>query len=72
MEKLAWHVQIHSLCASLSKIYYIIKSLRNVTSTMMIWSSYFVYCQSRARYGIMFWDEEGKSVKIFWVQKKVI
>ena len=31
-----------------------------------------VYCQSRARYGIMFWDEEGKSVKIFWVQKKVI
>jgi len=47
MEKLAWHVQIHSLCASLSKIYYIIKALRNATSTMMIWSSYFVYIVSQ-------------------------
>jgi hypothetical protein len=28
MENLTWHVQIHSLFASLSKIYYIIKSLR--------------------------------------------
>ena len=39
MENLAGHVQIHSLCASYSKIYYMIKSLRYVTSTWMTWSS---------------------------------
>jgi hypothetical protein len=32
-ENLTWHVQIHSLRASLSKIYYTITSLRNITST---------------------------------------
>ena len=72
MENLIWHVQIHSLCASLSKIYYMIKSLRNVTSTQMIWSIYFAYFQSRLRYGIMFWGGEGKSVRIFQLQRKVI
>ena len=71
-ETLAWHAQIHSLCASLSKSYYMIKSLRNVTSTQMIWSTYFAYFQSRLRYGIMFWGGDGKSIKIFWLQKKVI
>ena len=72
MENLAWHVQIHSLCASLSKIYYMIKSLQNVTSTQMIWSIYFAYFQSRLRYGIMFWGGEGKSVNINRLQKNVI
>ena len=71
-ETLAWHAQIHSLCASLSKSYYMIKSLRNVTSTQMIWSTYFAYFQSRLRYGIMFWGGDWKSIKIFWLQKKVI
>ena len=44
-ENLAWHAQIHSLCASLSKIYYMIKSLRNVTSTQMIWSTLHISSQ---------------------------
>jgi len=38
----------------------------------MIWSTYFAYFQSRLRYGIMFWGGEGKSIKIFQLQKKVI
>jgi hypothetical protein len=41
MENLAWHVQIHSLCASLSKVYYMIKSLRDIMSTNTLWSIYF-------------------------------
>ena len=49
-----------------------IKSLRNVTSTQMIWNTYFAYFQSRLRYGIMFWGGDGKSIKIFRLQKKVI
>jgi hypothetical protein len=36
MENSAWHVHNHSLLASLSKTYYMIKYLRNVTSTQMI------------------------------------
>jgi len=31
-----------------------------------------VYFQSRLRYGIMFWGGDGKSIKIFRLQKKVI
>jgi hypothetical protein len=38
----------------------------------MIRSIYFAYFQSRLRYGIMFWGGEVKSVKIFWLQKKMI
>ena len=38
----------------------------------MIWGIYCAYFQSRLRYGIMFWSGEGQSVKIFWLQKKVI
>ena len=46
--------------------------LRNVTSTQMKWIICFAYFQSRLRYGIMFWGGDGKSVKIFQLQKKVI
>ena len=38
----------------------------------MIWSTYFVYFQSRLRNGIMFWSGDVKFIKIFWLQKKVI
>jgi hypothetical protein len=37
-ENLAWRIKTHSLCASLSKVYYMIKSLRDVMSTHMLWS----------------------------------
>jgi len=37
MENLAWYVQIHSICASMSKAYYIIQSLRDVMGTHMLW-----------------------------------
>ena len=49
MENSAWHVHIHSLCASLSKIYSMIKALRNVASTHTIWSIYFAYFQSKVK-----------------------
>ena len=54
-----------------SKIY-LIKSLRNVTSIKMIWSSYSAYLQSRLRCGIMLCVGELKSAMIFRLQKKVI
>ena len=71
-ENLAWQTHINNMGASLSKIYYMIKSLRNATSTQMLWSIYFAYFQSKLRYGIIFWGREGKTVQIFRIQKKVI
>jgi hypothetical protein len=71
-ETLTWQAQIHSLCTILSRSYYMIKSLKNVTSTLMIWNTYFAYFESRIRYGIMFWGGDGKSIRIFHLQKKVI
>jgi hypothetical protein len=46
MENSARHVQIHSLCASLSKIYYLIKSLRNVIIIIIIIIYLFIYLPS--------------------------
>ena len=69
-ENLVWQAQIDNLGTSLSKIYYMIKSLRNVMSTQMLWSIYFAYFQSKLRYGIMFWGGDGKSAKVFRLQKK--
>ena len=38
----------------------------------MLWNTYFAYVESRLRYGIMFWGGDGKSIRIFRLQKKVI
>jgi hypothetical protein len=38
----------------------------------MIWNTYFAHFESRIRYGIMFWGGDGKSIRIFRLQKKVI
>jgi hypothetical protein len=65
MENLLWHVPIHSLRASLSKIYYMIKSLTDVMSTHISWSTAFVYCHSRLKYGITFWGTDGAIITVF-------
>ena len=49
-----------------------IKSLKNVTSSGLIWNVYFAYVESKLRYGIIFWGGEKKSTQIFQLQKKVI
>jgi hypothetical protein len=72
MKNLAWHVQIHSLCSSLNKVYYLIKLLRDVMSIHMLRSIYFAHFQSRLRYGIIFWSKDGATIRIFQTQEKVI
>lgn len=71
-ENLIWLVQIHSLCSSLSEVYCMIKSLRDVMRTHMLWSTDFVYFHSRLKYGIIFWGRDGEIIKVFRLQKKVI
>ena len=38
--------------------------------TKMLCGIYFAYFQSKLKYGIMFWSADGKSAKIFHLQKK--
>ena len=40
--------------------YYMIESLTNVTSTRLIWNTYYAYVESKLRYGIIFWGREKK------------
>jgi hypothetical protein len=69
---LKWKAHIQTLCASLSKVYYILKSLKKVTSLHTIKTIYFAYFQKRMKYGIALWGTDCDSVKVFCVQKKVI
>jgi hypothetical protein len=52
-ENLSWHAHICSLCNSLSKTCYIIKSVKNTQSRQVLWNIYFAYFHSRLRYGII-------------------
>jgi hypothetical protein len=45
-ENLSWLAHICSLCHSLSKTYYKIKSLKNTLSTCMLWNVYYAHFQS--------------------------
>jgi hypothetical protein len=45
MENLSWLAHIRSLCHSLSKTYYMIKSLKNTLSTHMLWNIYYAHFQ---------------------------
>ena len=66
-ENLVWQAQLDNLGTSLSKICYMIKSLRNVTQ--MLWSIYFAYLQSKLMYGIMFWGGDKNRQKYFTYKK---
>ena len=50
-ENLKWNVHVLSLCSSLSKVPYIIKSVKAVLSPYMLRSFYFACFQSHLRYG---------------------
>ena len=67
-KKLNWHIHICSLCAILSKVYYII----NVMNFHMIENIYYAYFQSQMKHGIIFWGKDGNTVIFFCIQKKVI
>jgi hypothetical protein len=71
-ENLSWQAHIHSLCHSLSKTCYIMKSLKNILSIRMLWNIYLAHFQSQRRYGIILWGGTKESINILHIQKKVI
>jgi hypothetical protein len=62
-ENLKWNVHVCSLCSSLSKLSYNIKSLKAVLSPYMPRNIYFAHFQLYLRYGIIFWEG---IVKVRW------
>jgi hypothetical protein len=71
MENLSWQAHIRSLCQSLSKTNYIIKSLKNILNICILLNIYFAYSQLQLRYGIILWGGTRESIDTAY-SKKVI
>jgi len=71
-EDVKWDVHIKHVCNILNKIYYVIHSLKNVTSINTLRSIYFANFHLHLRYGILFWGGDSQSTKVFKLQKKVV
>jgi len=56
----------------LNKNYYVIQSLKTVTSINTLRSIYFTNFHSHLRYGILFWGGDSQSTNVFKLQKKVM
>jgi hypothetical protein len=71
-EHLDWKSHIQDLLLNLSRIYYIIKSLKDTVSLQIITAIYFAHFEARLQYGILFWGHDSDCTKLFCLQKKVI
>jgi hypothetical protein len=60
------------VCNMLNKNYYVIQSLKTVTSINTLISAYFANFHSHMRYGILFWRGDPQSTKVFKIQKKIV
>jgi hypothetical protein len=69
-ENLIWHTHIKSVCSSLSRTYFIIKTLKEAMSYNMIRSVYYSYFQSGLKYGIILGGSANDSIKVFLIQKR--
>jgi hypothetical protein len=67
-----WDAHAVSLSSKLSKICYMIRSLKDVTNPHIIKSIYFAYFHAHLRYGVIFWGGGTESENIFKLQKWVI
>jgi hypothetical protein len=73
-ESLKWNSHVKALACKLSKVSFMIKSLRETMSTYMIRNLYFTKYQSLLRFGILLWGgvRGETNRKIFILQKRVI
>jgi hypothetical protein len=73
-ETLKWNSHVQSLATKLSKVSYMIKSLKEILSQHMIRNIYFTKFQLLLRFGILFWGGMGGELntRIFRIQKRVV
>jgi hypothetical protein len=69
-ECLTLHTHINFVSPSLSKVYFIIKTLKDAMNFHMIKSIYYAYFQFRLKYKTVFWGPVKDSIKDFLIQKK--
>ena len=67
-EDVKWEVHIKNVCNMLNKNYYVLQSLKSLTSLNTLRSVYFANFHSHLRYGILFWG----SKEVFKLQIKVV
>jgi hypothetical protein len=71
-EDLSWTTHTQYVCTKLSKIIYLIKSLRDTVSQTVFINVYYAKFQSVLKYGIIFWGGVQKDFKTsFKLQKNV-
>jgi hypothetical protein len=71
-ESMKWDAHAKSLSSKLSKICYMIRSLKDVTSPHITRSIYFAYFHAHLRYCVIFWVGGTESESIFKLQKWVM
>ena len=54
-ENFSWQAHICSLCHRLSKSFFIIKFVKIILNSHVLWNIYFTYFHSPLRYGIILW-----------------
>jgi hypothetical protein len=72
-EDLSWTTHTQYVCQKLSKIIYLIKSLRDTVSRAVLINVYYAKFESVLKYGIIFWGGVHKDFKtLFKLQKKCV
>jgi hypothetical protein len=64
-----WNAHIKSQSSKLNTACYMIKSLKDATSPLVIRSIYFAYFLTNLKCGLFFWGGDSKSKTIFKLQK---
>jgi hypothetical protein len=71
-KNMKWNSHIKYLSSKLNTSYYIINSLKTVTSTLILRTVYFAHFHVHLRYGLTLWGDNLASLRIFKSQKKAI
>jgi hypothetical protein len=71
-ENMKWNDHIEHLRSKLNTSYYMIRSLKHVTSPYVLRTMYFACFLVHLSYGLTLWGGDPESKKIFRLQKKVL
>jgi len=71
-ENMKWNNHTKYLSSKLNTSYYMISSLKNITSLHVLRTMYFACFHAHLRYGLTLWGSDPESKRIFRLQKKVI
>jgi hypothetical protein len=71
-ENMKWNSHIKYLSSKPSISYYMINSLRGITSQYILRNMYFAQSHVHLKYGLTLWGNDPESKRIFKLQKKII